>query len=60
MSKRDVGKDVLERLHVSRESAERLEIYANLLLQWQGRINLIGPSTIDDVWKRHIADGWLA
>jgi 16S rRNA (guanine527-N7)-methyltransferase len=56
VSRRDVGKDVLERLHVSRESGERLETYASLLLQWQARINLIGPSTRDDIWTRHIAD----
>jgi len=56
VNKRDVGKDVLERLHVSRESGERLEIYASLLLQWQAHINLIGPSTRDDIWTRHIAD----
>jgi 16S rRNA (guanine527-N7)-methyltransferase len=56
VNKRDAGKDVLERLHVSRESGERLETYASLLLQWQARINLIGPSTRDDIWTRHIAD----
>lgn len=47
---------LLARLHVSRESAERLETYVSLLLNWQERINLIGPSTRDDVWTRHIAD----
>ncbi|MGE3872682.1 MAG: 16S rRNA (guanine(527)-N(7))-methyltransferase RsmG [Parvibaculaceae bacterium] len=56
MSNRDVANDVVERLHVSRESRERLEAYASLLLQWQTRINLIGPATREDVWSRHIAD----
>ncbi len=56
MSNRDVGKDILDRLHVSRESGARLETYARLLLQWQARINLIGASTRDDIWTRHIAD----
>jgi 16S rRNA (guanine527-N7)-methyltransferase len=56
VSNRDVGKDILDRLHVSRESGERLEIYASLLLQWQTHINLIGASTRDDIWTRHIAD----
>jgi 16S rRNA (guanine527-N7)-methyltransferase len=54
--KADVPKDVLERFHVSRESGNRLETYVSLLLQWQARINLIGPSTRDDIWTRHIAD----
>jgi 16S rRNA (guanine527-N7)-methyltransferase len=48
--------DVLERFDVSRESATRLEAYAGLLINWQARINLIGPSTRDEIWTRHIAD----
>ncbi len=47
---------VLDQFGVSRESADRLDLYASLLLTWQARINLIGPSTQDDVWTRHIAD----
>lgn len=51
------GKDsVLRRFGVSRESGEHLETYVNLLLAWQQRINLIGPSTRDDIWTRHVAD----
>lgn len=52
----DVSQDVLARLNVSRESGERLETYVSLLLQWQARINLIGPSTRETIWTRHIAD----
>lgn len=48
--------DVLRRFNVSRESLARLERYVALLLQWQRRINLIGPSTVDQVWQRHILD----
>lgn len=47
---------VLERFGVSRESAAKLDLYVSLLLTWQARINLIGPSTQDDIWNRHIAD----
>jgi 16S rRNA (guanine527-N7)-methyltransferase len=46
----------LEHYNVSRESLERLEIYVDTLLSWQRRINLIGPSTVDVVWTRHILD----
>jgi 16S rRNA (guanine527-N7)-methyltransferase len=42
--------------NVSRESLRRLEIYVALLKTWQDRINLIGNSTVDDIWRRHIAD----
>jgi 16S rRNA (guanine527-N7)-methyltransferase len=41
---------------VSRETLERLEVYAGLLRQWQPTINLVAPSTVDDVWHRHFAD----
>jgi 16S rRNA (guanine527-N7)-methyltransferase len=41
---------------VSRETLGRLEIYAGLLRQWQKTINLVAPSTLDDVWHRHFAD----
>ena len=38
------------------ETLRRLEIYANLLEKWQRTINLVGPSTLDDLWVRHFAD----
>jgi 16S rRNA (guanine527-N7)-methyltransferase len=41
---------------VSRETLERLEIYAELLRQWQPTINLVAPSTIPNLWERHFAD----
>jgi len=47
---------ILDRFGVSRESAERLDLYVSLLLAWQARINLIGPSTSDDIWTRHVGD----
>jgi len=41
---------------VSRETVKRLEVFADLLLVWQDKINLIAPSTQDELWTRHIAD----
>lgn len=49
-------RDLLGQFNVSRESLARLESYVSLLLAWQQRINLIGPSTVDQVWLRHIGD----
>lgn len=43
-------------LAVSRETAEKLEAFATLLAKWQAKINLIAPSTLPEVWTRHIAD----
>jgi 16S rRNA (guanine527-N7)-methyltransferase len=39
---------------VSRETIARLELYRDLLLQWQQRINLIAD--IDNIWERHFID----
>jgi 16S rRNA (guanine527-N7)-methyltransferase len=42
--------------NVSRETMDRLKIYADLLAKWQRRFNLVGPSTIEVLWWRHFAD----
>jgi 16S rRNA (guanine527-N7)-methyltransferase len=41
---------------VSRETRERLEAYAALLVAWSARINLVGRATLDDLWRRHFLD----
>ena len=41
---------------VSRETADRLDRFVAVLLDWQQRINLIAPSTEPKLWTRHIAD----
>ena len=41
---------------VSRETAERLDTYADLLRKWNPRINLIAPGSVQDIWSRHIID----
>jgi len=47
---------IFDRFNVSRESRPKLELYVDLLLTWQKRINLIGPATAGVVWERHILD----
>jgi 16S rRNA (guanine527-N7)-methyltransferase len=34
----------------------RLDIYAKLLEKWQRGLNLVGQSSLDDLWLRHFAD----
>lgn len=46
----------LSLVHVSRETLAKLETYVELLLRWQRTTNLISPSTIPQLWTRHIAD----
>ena len=46
----------LSLISVSRETEERLAVYADLLGRWQRVKNLVAPSTLPDLWTRHIAD----
>lgn len=41
---------------VSRETAELLQAYAALLRKWNRSINLVAPSTLDQLEDRHIKD----
>lgn len=41
---------------ISDDALARLKIYADLLVKWQAKINLVGPDTIPDVWRRHMLD----
>jgi len=56
------GKEVLspegvaQALSVSRETLQRLRTYVDLLESWNGRINLVSPASLQDVWRRHILD----
>lgn len=43
-------------MDVSRETCARLDSYVAMLRDWQKRINLISPATLDSLWERHIAD----
>jgi 16S rRNA (guanine527-N7)-methyltransferase len=41
---------------VSRETEARLDRYVALLEEWQAKTNLVSPSTLPNLWTRHIAD----
>lgn len=42
--------------NVSRETLDRLRAYADLLVKWNAKINLVSPDSIPMLWQRHIAD----
>lgn len=44
--------------NVSRETFSLMEQYVALLLKWNKSINLIGASTENEIWDRHILDAW--
>lgn len=52
----DDRRRALDLVPVSRETAERFDVYAELLGRWQRIKNLVAPGTLDEVWTRHIAD----
>ena len=41
---------------VSRETELRLDRYVDLLREWQAKTNLVAPSTLPNLWTRHISD----
>ncbi len=41
---------------VSRETLDRLRLYAALLEKWQRTVNLVSRSTLVDPWRRHFLD----
>lgn len=41
---------------VSRETFERLLAFEKLFVKWASRIDLVSPSTMPDIWQRHILD----
>jgi len=43
-------------MDVSRETQERLDVFADLLTRWNARINLISPRDVPHLRERHIAD----
>ncbi|MHA6265540.1 16S rRNA (guanine(527)-N(7))-methyltransferase RsmG [Aliiroseovarius sp. CAU 1755] len=45
-----------DQLDVSRETMQRLEVYAALLTKWNPAINLVAHSTLPDLWSRHFVD----
>ncbi|WP_310621945.1 16S rRNA (guanine(527)-N(7))-methyltransferase RsmG [Flexibacterium corallicola] len=50
--------EMLKRMYpdVSRETIDSFSIYVDLVRKWQPAQNLIAPSTMGDIWLRHVAD----
>ncbi len=45
-----------QRTGVDRSVCDSLERYADILKKWQKRFNLVGTSTVNDLWSRHFLD----
>ena len=42
--------------HVSRETISRLSVYADMLVDWNSRHNLVSSASLADLWRRHFWD----
>ena len=52
-----LNKETCEKmLNVSRETSMKFETYLKTLKKWQKNLNLVGSSTLEDPWRRHILD----
>lgn len=48
--------EFLRQTGVSRETLDRLESYAALLVEWNSAINLVSDQSLADLWRRHMLD----
>jgi 16S rRNA (guanine527-N7)-methyltransferase len=55
MSAEDSSDDGLSQA-IDATTNAKLEIYQSLLIKWQKTLNLVGPSTLGQLWRRHFMD----
>jgi 16S rRNA (guanine527-N7)-methyltransferase len=51
-----MSKSFEESVNVSRETWDKLRQYGDIVRKWQKTINLISPTTVSDLWDRHVLD----
>ncbi len=49
-------RELSQNFDVSRETLQNLEKFVTLLERWNKRINLVSKDSLNEVWRRHIAD----
>jgi len=53
---RDVFELLDRHIPLTEEQFHRLNLYHELLVKWQSKINLVSPETLSDAWARHFLD----
>ncbi len=43
---------------VSRETFLKLSDFVSVLTEWQNKMNLVSPKSMNEIWTRHIADSY--
>lgn len=49
-------KSELQQYNVSRETAEKLSVFVDLLKEWNTKMNLVSKNSLEDIWTRHVLD----
>lgn len=49
-------KELQQIIMLNDEQTQKINGWIDQLLLWQKKVNLIAPSTIDDLWTRHVLD----
>ncbi len=52
----EIFNKINEIIKINEEQFKSLESYVKFLIEYNNKLNLIGKSTIDDIWNRHIID----
>ena len=56
MNKEEVLNYLSKNIKFNNSEIEKLDIFQKELLKYNDRYNLIGSSTLNDIWTRHILD----
>lgn len=51
-----ISESQLKQLNVSRETLERLQVFADVIGKWNPKINLVSKASMENLWTRHIID----
>jgi 16S rRNA (guanine527-N7)-methyltransferase len=56
MKEKDVKSILLDKLNFSQDALYKLDSFCNEVINYNKNFNLIGKSTIENIWDRHILD----
>lgn len=49
-------REKLKNLGFDKQALSKLEVYASMITKWNKAINLVAPSTLSQLWERHLLD----
>ena len=55
---KSVMENFKNKYNVSRETLKKISNFITVLKEWQSKMNLVSPQSINEIWTRHIADSY--